>query len=141
MAQAPQDGPGLPNMASPMAPRGPNNAQRWLEVVAAEGDAVRDADRPVGDHGKVPVVRRLLEEEVVRELVDRQEERLRDRRAEHVRDGQGGGPRELGGGPREPDLRDDEQEQADVLGAPLGPAELRDLRVRAQRELPRFPDT
>ena len=48
-----------------------------LEVVASEGDAVRDADGPVGDHREEAVGLRALEEEVVRELVDREEERLR----------------------------------------------------------------
>ena len=100
-----------------------------LEVVAAEGDAVRDADGPVGDHRKVTVVLRLLEEEVVGELMDCQEERLRNRRAKHVGDGEVRRPAELLRGPREPDLRDHQQEEADVLGAPLGPHQFGDLRV------------
>ena len=86
-----------------------------LEVVAAEGHAVRDADRPVGDHGEVAVGLRALEEEVVRELVDREEERLRDRCPEDVGDKEVRRPGQILRGPREPDLRDDEQEGAEVL--------------------------
>ena len=101
-----------------------------LEVVAPEGHAVGDADRKVGDHRKIAVGLRTLEEEVVRELMDRQEERLRDRRTDDVRDREVRWPRELLRRPREPNLRDDEQKEADVLGFPLGTHELGHLRVR-----------
>eukprot|EP00967_Tisochrysis_lutea_P056713 scaffold71729_cov27-Tisochrysis_lutea.AAC.4 len=47
-----------------------------IQVVAAERDGVRDANRPVGNEREEPVVERRLEEEVVRKLVDREEERL-----------------------------------------------------------------
>eukprot|EP00964_Phaeocystis_antarctica_P066106 scaffold39923_cov64-Phaeocystis_antarctica.AAC.1 len=57
-----------------------------LEVVAAEGDAVGDADGPVGHHCEQSVRLRALEEEVVRQLVDREEERLRDGGAKDVGD-------------------------------------------------------
>eukprot|EP00962_Isochrysis_galbana_P014289 scaffold4087_cov96-Isochrysis_galbana.AAC.2 len=47
-----------------------------IQVVAPERDGVRNPDGPVGHKGEEPVVQRRLEEEVVRELVDREKERL-----------------------------------------------------------------
>ena len=57
-----------------------------LDVVAFERNTVRDANWPIGNESKVAVVHRLLEEEVVCELVNGEEERLRDGRTEDVRD-------------------------------------------------------
>ena len=55
---------------------------------------------------------------------------LRDRRAEHVGDKEVGGPAEVRCVPGEEDLRDYEQERAQVLTPPLVPEELLHLRVR-----------
>ena len=55
-----------------------------LHVVRLEGDAVRDEDREVGQHREVFVVLDLLEAQVVRQLVDREEERVVGSGTHHV---------------------------------------------------------
>mmetsp|Transcript_78419 Transcript_78419/g.155867 ORF Transcript_78419/g.155867 Transcript_78419/m.155867 type:complete len:206 (-) Transcript_78419:279-896(-) len=66
-----------------------------FEVVAPERDAVGYANRPVRNHRKITVVFRLLEEEVVRKLMDGQEQCLRDRCTEDVGNAKVGGPTQL----------------------------------------------
>jgi len=94
-----------------------------LEVVAAEGNRVGDPDREVGDEGEVAVVHGRLEEQVVRKLVDGEEERLRDRGAKDVGHEHVGNPREVLRRDREPQLRAHQTER-DPLALPLRPLQL-----------------
>ena len=111
---------------------------RRKETAYAKSRAVRHGDGQIGDNGQQPIRRRRLEGQVVRDLVDGEEQVLVRGGADHVRGEQEGRreDRRVAQEDGAEDLQGDDAEH-EVLGQRLGAAELEDLgggrRVRRSR--------
>lgn len=100
-----------------------------------EGGAVRDPDGQVREHGERLVRADALEREVVRDLVDREEQVVVRRPAEHVREREQAPPAHPTRRVRGRELeRDDARD--DVLCARLATHQLGHLRVRGEDRAP-----
>mmetsp|Transcript_85139 Transcript_85139/g.260161 ORF Transcript_85139/g.260161 Transcript_85139/m.260161 type:complete len:303 (-) Transcript_85139:8-916(-) len=106
-----------------------------LHVVRLERDAIRDADREVGHHGDELVLTWRLCAEVVRQLMDREEQRMVGRGADHVNGRQVVRPSPIQGQPRHEGLQGHGRKD-NVLRPPLVPHELLDLGMRLEDLLP-----
>jgi hypothetical protein len=107
------------------------------EVIVLERRGHRDADGQVGKQREKAIVQRTAECEVVRQLVDREQECVVHDAAERVANADDRPPRRVAKKVRRHELRGD-QRGDDVLGARARTEELADFGMREQHEPPPF---